>query len=227
LAQPFSPASVQALRCAQNALSTSAAREYAGALVDYVVAIAIKSQDPEYKTVVEFGRFENKMKAAMDVLKDYPRVYAVAACGVMAFSLHAWGRRQELFSMRTFAYATAIVSDLPEMADIPPMLSLDVPIGERRVAVIDPVTRGIVDAAWCVCRSGGQQEIARIIADLEQTNAISEFDRLKMLVVQAYGALRCGDLGAARQVLEQLEHMEWRTAQWAQARIAEIDANGA
>ena len=65
-----------------------AAQDYAGALGDYVIGLAIKERHPDAGVYLEFEHYKEKFAAALAILKDFRRPVARTVAAVINFNLN-------------------------------------------------------------------------------------------------------------------------------------------
>lgn len=77
---------------AEQLPTRAAAREYAGALGDYAIALLLKEQRRPPRAPVGFQEFAAKMRSSLDVLRHFARPVALAVCSSIRFNLNEFKR---------------------------------------------------------------------------------------------------------------------------------------
>ncbi len=193
------------------------AREYAGALADYVIGILIKEQDASAGTVVDLAEYKGKLSSARVVLNQFHTRLATSVLAAIDFNLNNfWSDAAvpvpALEAGHRFFTPFFTVGHTP---------SSPKGLGDRSAMVaacpVDHVTAAILAYVGdfpkrpTVGIESGQVDNGR-------TYPITEFDRPKIAMLLAASALLAGDHGLALPHLRALVH-DYSFGPWAAKQL--------
>jgi hypothetical protein len=195
-----------------------AAQDYAGALGDYVIGLAIKERHPDAGVHLEFEHYKEKFTSALAVLKDFRRPVARAISATVNFNLNNFtvtpvsSRLPALNTAFGFFRAVAAGKEPPSQpAEQAPRLT--------SVCPVDIVTHRILDAAE---RLTSERKPHPIIAagldELARWEPLSEYDSTKIRVLSAIAHARLGETEKTQQQLRSLQ-FNFLFGKWAQAGL--------
>lgn len=202
--------------------SAQAAKEYGGALADYVVGVLLKEQARDRGIRGRFESYKDKFMEVLGILSGFPRPLSKAVVTAIEFNLNAWDRIAPPPQMRDFVRAVGFFRNLPDspgaVAAPDEATSL-----ERAICPLDVVTDRILHVIkWLVPPVGkAYRDHIEGLENLQSRVPIGEFDRLKLNVVGAVAGLLGRDSGLALQYLRQIQFDD-RFGAWAKTKIEEL-----
>lgn len=193
-----------------------AAIDYASALGDYVIGLAIKERHPDVGVFLDFEDYKPKFTSALDVLQGFSRPVAQSVAAVIRFDFN------------DFSTAPAKVPDLAcaqeffrsflhKSATKPASKGDDIP--HESICPVDIVTFRILELA---CKlSSGQVPHPLLVKDLDELvrwEPLSEYDGLK---VRALAAIANQRLGRMDEVIKGLRRLQFTVPfdRWAQSQL--------
>lgn len=119
--------------------------EYAGALADYAIGLAIKEGHPESGTRSSFQDYKEKFATALEILREFRRPVPNAVASVIAFNLNNFSNPPLVKGLAALGEAFSFYRDLatghePEIANSPETVR-DV----QAICPVDIVTHRILD----------------------------------------------------------------------------------
>jgi hypothetical protein len=194
-----------------------AAQDYAAALGDYVIGLAIKERHPDAGVHLEFEHYKEKFAAALAVLKEFRRPVAHAVTAIINFNLNSFSvapsaRLPALKNAFCFFSAIADGND-------PPVMSATAEPQSAPVCPVDITTYRILDAAR---RLTAERTPHPLVADdletLSQREPLSEYDATKIRVLSAVAYARLGEMEKMERHLRALQ-FNYLFSKWAQPRL--------
>jgi hypothetical protein len=200
------------------------AQEYASALGDYVIGLAVKERHPEGGALLEFEHYKEKFTGALGVLKQFHRPVARAVTSVIDFNLNNFAASPAPTKLHNLGAAFSFFQAIAQGQG---------PAGFSRtssrhtsICPVDIVTHRILDAAQRL--SSTRKPHALLAAELEELSRwqpLSEYDTTKIQVMSAAAHLRLGNPTAAEHHLRALR-FNFLFGGWAQARLDLHSTNG-
>ena len=193
------------------------AQDYAGALCDYVIGLAIKERHPDAGVYLEFEHYKEKFTAALAILKDFRRPVARTVAAVINFNLNNFrslpASRLPVLSA-AFALFRAVAKGEDPAADAP---AVDPQRAE--VCPVDIFTHRILDAAQRLTSARKPHPmLADELDELASRQPLSEFDAAKIHVLAAIARLRLGDTAKAERHLRALQ-FDYLFRKWALEKL--------
>ena len=173
------------------------AQEYASALGDYVIGLAIKERHPEGGSLLEFEHYKEKFTGALGVLKQFHRPVSRAVTSVIDFNLNNFVVSPAPTKLHSLGVAFAFFRAIAQGQE-----PASVSRGSSRhtsICPVDIVTHRILDAARRL--SSTRKPHALLAAELEELSRwqpLSEYDTTKIQVMSATAQLRLGNATAAK-----------------------------
>lgn len=194
-----------------------AARDYAGALADYVIGLLTKTQDRAAGAQRPFDVFKEKFSSARHVLADFPRPVPRAVVAVIDFNLNRFSdivpmAMPQLRSGHRFFSALAPARPMPDVERAEATCRMDA------VCPIDPCTAAILDAFEAFPKVPAIDEPTGLLPGFGKL-PVSEFDQAKVRALKATGAIVFGERVIARGHLRHLQH-DVRFGSWARRILA-------
>jgi len=192
--------------------------EYASALGDYVIGLAIKERHPDAGAHLDFENYKPKFASALAVLQEFPRLLARSIASLIQFNFNNFSgcvpppQVPELAIAGTFFQHLA--TGTQELGSV-----REVPERTESICPVDIVTHRILRSARKL--SSGPRPHPMVAAELEellQWQPLSEYDGIKARTLCAYAHLRLGNKDAAERHLRRLQFSP-PFDQWAQTQL--------
>jgi hypothetical protein len=195
-----------------------AAREYAGALGDYVVGVLLKEQAHSRGVNGGFEKYHDKFMSSLNVLIGFSRPVARAVSTVIQFGLNAWRNLRPPPELGSVAVAAGFLGRIAGFGTEAAVLAGG--LGCRPICPVDSVTDRILRAAELMAL--GDMAAGVVVLDgLPRGTPIGEHDQAKIDVMAAFAALQEERFDAARRYLRRLYH-DARFGKWAQGEMEEL-----
>jgi hypothetical protein len=191
------------------------ARDYAGALADFVVGMFLKEQSSTSGIRGDLRDFKGKLMSADQILCGYGTRIARSVTALSGFCLNAWGRLRVPIELSELSSAVAFFRSLAESSS--PESKRTSPADDEPVCYVDEATKCIMQAAqeFQQGRTGGGS-IERL-DQLRKDHALTEYDLVKVNVLLAELEIHSGDQAAANTYLQRLQFDEY-FGTWARQR---------
>jgi hypothetical protein len=209
-----------------NRLSVdAAARDYAGALGDYVLGILFK-EGRNRKTGSTFQEFTDKMRTALEILRHFNRPIALTVSSSIRFNLNDFHDSNTITdpalatALKFFRNKTQLNSASLSVIALPP------PSLTYMVCPIDRMTHQLLSACSNLARFGALT-LAQL-DDLWQFGTISPIsaqDLVKLHVICAESYIHLGQMSRARQHIHAIQ-FDSSFRGWASDCIEDIFTNG-
>lgn len=184
--------------------STKAAAEFANALSNYVIGLAIK-QGRDSGTVLPFDRFKDKFMEALGVLRHLDVPLAVGVVEVIRFNLNdftSWARAKD--SLPSLGGAAHFFNSPGVHLGTLPRPRRDALPGVAKCPV-DDLTERIIEATLMIAEHRfSDTALQTFLPPLMSWSPLPEYDRQKLHVLMAAMHLGQGNAGEARSHLRAL-----------------------
>jgi hypothetical protein len=202
----------------------SAAQDYASALGDYVIGLAIKERHPEGGALMEFDHYKDKFTGALAVLKEFHRPVARAVSSIVDFNLNNFTSSSAPTKLHNVGAAFLFFRAIAQGQE-PPAISAR-SARHTSICPVDIVTDRILDAVHRLSSPRKPHAlIAAELEDLKRWQPLSEYDRTKIAVLSALTQLRLGKFAVAESHLRALR-FDFLFGKWAQTKLDLLLAHG-
>jgi hypothetical protein len=196
----------------------AAAQDYASALGDYVIGVAIKERHPDAGAYLEFEHYKGKFTAALAVLEDFHRPVARTVSAVINFNLNNF-RSPPIASRLPVLNAAFVLFRAVAKCKEPPAHSLVAEPQRADVCPVDIFTHRILSAAQRLMSSRKPHPmLGDELDELAGRQPLSEFDAAKIHVLAAIARLRLGDAAEAERHLRALQ-FDYLFRSWALEKL--------
>ena len=194
------------------------AQDYAGALGDYVIGLAIKERHPDAGVYLEFEHYKEKFTSALSILKDFRRPVARAVSAVINFNLNNFAVAPVSSRLPALSAAFAFFRTIASGQEPPPQPYAPEP-QRAPVCAVDIVTHRILDATQRLCSERKPHPlVAANLEELSRWEPLSEYDATKIHVLSAVAHARLGDSEKAGRHHRALQ-FNFLFGKWALARL--------
>lgn len=199
-----------------------AAIDYASALGDYVIGLALKERHPDAGVFLDFEDYRSKFTSSLNVLQGFSRPVAQSVAATIRFNFNdfstAPAQVPDLAGAREFFRSIlheSATTSAPEGGEIP----------HESICPVDIVTFRILGLA-CKLRSG-QVPHPLLLKDLDELvrwEPLSEYDGLK---VRALAAIANQRLGRMDDAIRDLRRLQFTVPfdRWAQSQLSKLTQN--
>jgi hypothetical protein len=202
----------------------AAARDYAAALGDYVIGLAIKERHPDAQVYSDFENYREKFAAAIAVLKEFRRPVALSVTAAVSFNTNnfsvAPSAHLPAFDVASSFFGTIAAGNEPH---------LHAAAANAQAAPICPVditTHRILEATK---RATTERTPHPMVADdldtLARRKPLSEYDAAKLRVLVAFVQTRLGNMKEAETQFRRLQFTA-PFESWAQSRLSSLTPHG-
>lgn len=202
----------------------AAARDYAAALGDYVIGLAIKERHPDAHVYSDFENYREKFSTAIAVLKEFPRPVALAVTAAISFNTNN-------FSVAPSAHLPVLNTAFSFFGEIaagnkPRTQSAAAGTQSAPICPVDITTHRILEATQ---RATTDRTPHPMVADdldsLSRRKPLSEYDAAKIRAISAYVLTRLERLEEARSQLARLQFTS-PFESWAKSQLESLTPHG-
>jgi hypothetical protein len=202
----------------------TAAHEYAAALGDYVIGLAIKERHPDAPVYADFETYKEKFAGAIAVLKEFHRPVSLAVTAAISFNTNNFsvapsGHLPVLNSAFLFFGSVAAGNE-------PRTHSAAAGTQSAPICPVDITTHRILEATQ---RATTDRTPHPMVADdldsLSRRKPLSEYDAAKIRAVSAYVLTR---LGKSEEAESQLRRLQFTAPfeSWAKSQLESLTLHG-
>lgn len=202
--------------CHSNTLTS----EYMTALCDYVRGVLIKDRDPITGVRPPYADYHLAYMRALQILSDTPRPLSQLVAKIIKFALNDFSGAPFDSGFHHLDAAYAMLYGLANLEEVGGAEFEEGQLLTRReIYPLDAGTSNVIELACRFSRLDrwSPVDIQRAI-DLAGSEALSGYDRAKVLAVWAYTAFRLSGIEAAKEPLSQLLSNDCFSA-WAAAKL--------
>jgi hypothetical protein len=203
--------------------SDAAARDYAGALADYVVGMLVKEQDAAAGTVAPFDIFKNKFASARRVLVDFTTPVARAVVATIDFNLNYFVHEARTTVAQLRSGHRFFASFSASGASPANVSSADANRALIPACPIDKVTGVILSTLAQFPRTVGHQDLTAALPNFGKA-PLSEYDLAKIHALKAGASVLMADKPSALNHLRQIQH-DYHFGAWASIQLENLSNN--
>lgn len=201
-----------------------AARDYASALGDYVIGLAIKERHPDAPVYADFEIYKEKFAGAIAVLKEFHRPVSLAVTAAISFNTNN-------FSVAPSAHLPVLNSAFLFFGAIatgnePRTHSATAGTQSAPICPVDITTHRILEATQrAMTNRTPHPMVADDLESLSRRKPLSEYDAAKVRAVFAYVLTRLGKLEEAESQLRRLQFAA-PFESWAKSQLESLTPHG-
>jgi hypothetical protein len=193
------------------------AREYAGALADYVVGLLLKEQSPTSGVRRDLGDFSGKLMSVLEVLHGHSTKVSRSVTAVCWFCLNAWARLRVPIELAELHGAVRFYRSLGAGEATRNGMGGATAQGEP-ACYVDQTTKWIMEAAVELLQSGSGGPALQALEAQLNADTLTEYDLIKTRVLLAVAEDRSGNQVPAINHLRGLRFDEFFEP-WARQRL--------
>lgn len=202
----------------------AAAHDYAAALGDYVIGLAIKERHPDAHVYSDFENYREKFSTAIAVLKEFPRPVALAVAAAISFNTNNFSVAPSVHlpvMNAAFLFFGPIAT-----GNEPRTHSAAAGTQSSPICPVDITTHRILEATQ---RATTDRTPHPMVADdldsLSRRKPLSEYDAAKIRAVFVYVLTRLGKLEEAESQLRRLQFTA-PFESWAKSQLESLTPHG-
>jgi hypothetical protein len=210
------PTTANAEEFLQDAPVSRGARDYSGALADYVIGLLLKEQVNGSGIRGEMRMFRGKLSSVLETLNGYETPVAQSVSAVSGFCLNSWKTLNVPSEMSELADAVRFFRSLSTLRITENLIKQQV-AGDP-VCYVDHATRQIIDATIAYLQGAINDSTLDPAVWEKRRSSLTEYDLVKAEVLLAAVEQRRGNRDSARNHLKRLQ-FDGFFGQWARQQL--------